>query len=65
MKTSFENIKTKAKEFFKTDKARIGGACVCALLICTGVGFGVNAGFTQNRLNLPSNSLCVGQKTLI
>ena len=57
MNTKFENIKTKASEFFKTDKARIGGACVCALLICVGVGFGVNAISTQNSQNLPSQAL--------
>ena len=57
MKTKFENIKTKASEFMKTDKARIGGACVCALLICVGVGFGVNAISTQNSQNLPSKAL--------
>ena len=57
MNTKFENIKTKASEFFKTDKARIGGACVCALLICVGVGFGVNAISGQNSQNLPSKAL--------
>ena len=57
MNTKFENIKTKASEFMKTDKARIGGACVCALLICVGVGFGVNAISGQNRQNLPSQAL--------
>ena len=57
MKPKFENIKTKAKEFMKTDKAKIGGACVCALLICVGVGFGVNAISTQNSQNLPSKAL--------
>lgn len=57
MKTNFENIKTKASEFFKTDKAKIGGACVCALLICVGVGFGVNAIASQNSQNLPSKAL--------
>ena len=57
MKPKFENIKTKAKEFMKTDKAKIGGACVCALLICVGVGFGVNAISGQNSQNLPSKAL--------
>lgn len=57
MKTTFKNIKAKMKEFFKTDKAKIGGACVCALLICVGVGFGVNAIASQNAQNLPSKAL--------
>ena len=57
MKPKFENIKTKAKEFMKTDKAKIGGACVCALLICVGVGFGVSAISSQNSQNLPSKAL--------
>lgn len=57
MKTTLENIKTKANEFIKTDKARIGGACICALLICVGVGFGVNAISSQNAQNLPSKAL--------
>ena len=52
----FDNIKKKFCEVFESDKARITGACVCALVLCLGIGFGVSGAYAGGAESLSAKA---------